>query len=55
MTIDLATATGTRPRITVVGVGGAGGNAIDDMVAPRPRGHPPREDTMAPARSAGAG
>src|SRR4051794_31809148 len=33
MTIDLATATGTRPRITVVGVGGAGGNAIDTMVA----------------------
>ena len=33
MTIDLATATGTRPRIAVVGVGGAGGNAIDTMVA----------------------
>ena len=33
MTIDLAIAPETRPRIAVVGVGGAGGNAIDNMVA----------------------
>src|SRR3954452_16818935 len=38
MTIDLATAPGPGPRITVVGVGGAGGNAIDNMVAARLQG-----------------
>src|SRR4051794_38218538 len=32
-TIDLAIPPETRPRIAVVGVGGAGGNAIDNMVA----------------------
>ena len=34
-----------RPRVAVVG---AGGNAIDTMVAARPRGHPPEEETMTP-------
>src|SRR4051794_13260997 len=33
MTIDLAIGPETKPRVTVVGVGGAGGNAIDNMVA----------------------
>src|SRR3954469_556508 len=33
MTLDLAIASETKPRIAVVGVGGAGGNAIDNMVA----------------------
>src|ERR671933_100193 len=32
MTIDLAIAPETTPRITVLGVGGAGGNAIDNMI-----------------------
>src|SRR5689334_13822650 len=33
MTINLAIGHGPGPRITVVGVGGAGGNAINNMVA----------------------
>ena len=32
MTIDLAIAPELKPRITVVGVGGAGGNAINNMI-----------------------
>src|SRR5919205_2022916 len=32
MTIDLAIAPETTPRITVLGMGGAGGNAIDNMI-----------------------
>ena len=38
MTINLALGHGPGPRITVVGVGGAGGNAIDNMVAARLEG-----------------
>src|SRR5689334_3616288 len=38
MTINLATGHGPGPRITVVGVGDAGGNAINNMVAARLEG-----------------
>src|SRR3954469_18632893 len=38
MTIDPAIVPETRPRIAVVGVGGAGGNAIDNMITARLEG-----------------